>query len=141
RFASSISLRHCPGRIVPRRATLLRLGSCYLTHGSSLKICRTRKGRPSFQGRYPTLGYPARGPASGAGGRDFRIPTDSLGGWLHRSLTVSLACTAEAEKINGNIARVGSVGPQVPEMTNCMFASYAVARIHWGPSWAFFCST
>jgi hypothetical protein len=83
----------------------------------------------------PTLGYPARGPASGAGGRNFRIPTDSLGGWFHRSLTVSLAYTAEADKINGNIARVGSVGPQVPAPFACRSAALiTLSRPHDQPA-------
>jgi hypothetical protein len=38
---------------------------------------------------------------------------------------VSPSRTADAAKKNGNIARVGSVGPQVPEMTKRIAHSYA----------------
>jgi hypothetical protein len=35
------------------------------------------------------------------------------------SVTLSPACSAEAAKMKGSIARVGSVGPQVAEITKC----------------------
>ena len=36
------------------------------------------------------------------------------------AVTSSLACKAEAEKINGNIALVGSVGPQLADIAKCI---------------------
>ena len=40
--------------------------------------------------------------------------------WNNIIVTSSLACKAEAEKINGNIALVGSVGPQLADMAKCI---------------------
>src|SRR5260370_42045615 len=45
--------------------------------------------------------------------------------WNSIIVTVSPSWTADAAKMNGNIARDGSVGPQVSERAKCIAPSYA----------------
>src|SRR6266487_5642043 len=69
-------------------------------HGMS---CTTREGRPSCHEKaarvstsglvYPTLGYPARGPASWHRRSESLIITDSAGVWFHR--TPSKLCAVQ----------------------------------------------
>jgi hypothetical protein len=56
--------------------------------------------------------------AGALGCHEHRIVRNSI------EVTRSPACTAEAAKRNGSMARVGSVRPQVPEMTKCMMGTF-----------------